>query len=221
MTPEEPIAADLGREMFDAARHHPTLQGLSIVKFLGARDDEEARETWLTMIAAFVEVLPVGVFRRAAVVDSAPVLEFADDVVTRINVGQLVNERELGDAWRVGLLPPLAPVLSDAVGWSRWGSVWEETLRARTASLEVPEVKPVTPPILDRWTSAILREDGVGDSTRRGDHGWLIEFSRLGFHLWFRDPARARRAALALAFGNEAIGSLFLEMETPRRGDTS
>ena len=181
---------------------------VSIVKFLGGREEGKAQAIWFAALERFLDALPAGVFIGPDVTSGAPVLRFRGGVDLRLDLYDLQARPSFYDAWRVRVKPGLAPVVTDAVAASQWGAEWDDALADAAGDAAVPLDSAA-----DDWSWATsVREEiaatvGADDARARG---WILRAAPTEAPWpWFSDEKRARRAAKALALGGEALGALY------------
>ena len=115
-------------------------EGLSLPKFLQARDDDDAQQRWFSTIEEFVGRLPSGVFVSAGVINESPALTFTGGIVLSIDVWRLRDEDSAGDRWNITMVPAHVPVLIDAVGWALWGAAWSAALARAVGPVATPRL---------------------------------------------------------------------------------
>lgn len=180
----------------ERARMYAALQeryaGLSLPKFLQARDEDQARRRWFEAIEEWVASLPPGLFVGAGVIDRDPVLTFAGSVTLSVDVWRLRDETTAGDRWNLTMVPSHVPVLIDAVGWARWGGAWSDAVRDALGSGSVPPLVEAQEPGASGW----FVDGGAGPATL----------------LWFEDHSRGERALRAFVGGCEPVAALYRRM---------
>lgn len=199
-------------ELFDAASRElrEEMGSVSIVKFLNAQTEHEAKQNWFAAIERFVGALPSGLFLGAAVAAGKPVLEFASGVVMTVRLWQLLDGRTVNDSWRLMLDPELASVLTDAVGWELWREEWRSALRDRVGGLEILPVIPAGASPQIRWIETTLAAASDRNPDAPGGRGWLVGgIPGPTAQLWFMDRDRAERAAVAFTAGVGVVNALF------------
>jgi hypothetical protein len=181
---------------------------VSIVKFLGGREEGKAQAIWFAALEGFLAALPAGVFIGPDVTSGAPVLRFSGGVDIRLDLYDLQARPSLFDAWRVRVKPGLAPVVTDAVAANLWGAQWDAAI-ADSAGDATFALNPVA----DTWSWATAVREEIaavagGDDARA--RGWVVRAGPTEAPWpWFSDETRAHRAAKALALGGDAINALY------------
>lgn len=219
MIPSHAIPPNLQDELFAAAatQLREEMGSVSIVKFLDARSETEAKQNWFDAIGRFLASMPSSAFVGARVVAGSPALEFSGGVVMTVRLFQLHDGSKLDDAWRLTLVPDLAAVMIDAIGWASWGDAWAAAARDLAGDATVLPVIAAGASSLGSWTEAILEATGAGDVSAPGARGWLVGgVPGPSAFLWFSNRRRAERAAVALAVGTEAMSGLFERLWSSR-----
>lgn len=107
--------------------------GVSIAKFLGKSDDDEARRSWSTRISRELAELPPDALKSLAVSPDPATVSVSKEVAARFELGK-VTVTILGDAvWRAALRPGFGAAIIAGLGWSRWAGRWIDALRSRGA----------------------------------------------------------------------------------------
>lgn len=107
--------------------------GVSIAKFLGEPDDDEARRSWSTRISRELAELPPDALKSLVVSSDSATVSVSKEVAARFELGK-VTVTILGDAvWRAALRPGFSAAIIAGLGWSRWAGRWIDALRIRGA----------------------------------------------------------------------------------------
>jgi hypothetical protein len=207
------IPASVRRKLFEAAESSlvADLGAVSIVKFLGGSNEEEACAKWFGAIEKLLSTLPDGVFLGSEIVDGRPALGFLGGVTLAIDLYELQDRRSVADAWRIMARPGLAPVVVDAVADAVWGPRWDRALKD-AAGDETYAVTARDGVVAGQWAGSMSAAVSLSAkaSGAPAAHGWVVRAAPSEAPWpWFADECRARRAARALALGPARIAALF------------